>query len=269
MTEAGLERVAGPAAPLLDRLTRLGFGTKGMLTILVGVLALRLALGQRGQLTGQEGAIRTLRDQPFGMVALVVLAVGLAAYALWMFVSAFVDPQGKGTRVIGIVERVSFLVTGIGYSALAFAALKLLLGEGGAGTSLDDLAASVLTPVVGRWLVGIAGATVMTAGVLQIRLGLIAGFRHDLRRDLAPWLRAITIVSGRFGYMALGVLSLLVGASLVRVALEYDPSEAGGWDEALGLLAGFGEGAWVLGAAAVGLILYGLYFVLLVRVREL
>ncbi|HEU4523797.1 MAG TPA: DUF1206 domain-containing protein, partial [Gemmatimonadales bacterium] len=158
---------------------------------------------------------------------------------------------------------------GIGYSALAFAALKVLLGEGGADTSLDDVAASVLTPVVGRWLVGIAGATVMTAGVLQIRLGLIAGFRHDLRRDVAPWLRAITIVSGRFGYMALGVLSLLVGASLVRVALEYDPSEAGGWDEALGLLAGFGEGAWVLGAAAIGLILYGLYFVLLVRVREL
>jgi hypothetical protein len=29
------------------------------------------------------------------------------------------------------------------------------------------------------------------------------------------------------------------------------------------------EGRWLLGAAAVGLILYGLYFVLLVRYREL
>jgi hypothetical protein len=51
--------------------------------------------------------------------------------------------------------------------------------------------------------------------------------------------------------------------------VEYDSSEAAGWDEALGLLSTLGEGTWVLGAAAVGLVAYGLYFVLLVRVREL
>ena len=82
-------------------------------------------------------------------------------------------------------------------------------------------------------------------------------------------LRVVTVVSGRLGYLALGAMSLLVGASLVRVAVEYDPSEAGGWDEALGLLSGLGHGAWALGAAAVGLILYGVYFVLLVRAKAL
>ena len=270
MTEAGLERVAGEAAPLLDRVTRLGFATKGLLTIIVGVLALRHALGQGGRLTGQEGAIRAVRDQPFALVALIVLTVGLSGYAVWMFASAFVDPQGKGTRITGIAERVSFFVTGIGYAALALGSFNLLMGNGGGSSlDLDDLAASVLTPVVGRWLVGLAGAAVMTAGALQIRLGLTAGFRHDLRRDIPRWLRMLTTVSGRIGYMALGVLSLLVGSSLLRVALDYDPSEAGGWDEALGLLARFGEGTWALGAAAAGLILYGVYFVLLVRVRAL
>jgi hypothetical protein len=269
MTKAGLERVAGGAAPVLDRVTRLGFATKGLLTVIVGVLALRHALGQGGRLTGQEGAIRALRVQPFGVVALVVLTVGLTGYALWMFVSAFVDPQGKGTRIVGIIERAAFFVTGIGYTALALGSLNLLLGKGGIGADLDALAASVLTPIFGRWLVGLAGAAVLIAGVLQMRLGITAGFRHDLRQDLSIWWRRTTVVSGRFGYIALGVLSLLVGSSLVRVALDYDSSEAGGWDEALGLLSRFGEGTWVLGAAAVGLILYGLYFVLLVRVRTL
>ena len=269
MTEAGLERVAGEAAPVLDRLTRLGFGTKGLLTLIVGVLALRHALGQGGRLTGQEGAIRTLRDQPFGTVALVVLTTGLSAYALWMFASAFVDPQGKGTRVVGIIERAAFFVTGIGYSTLAVGSLNLLLEHGGPNTDLDHLAARVLTPVFGRWLVGLAGAAVVIAGIFQIRLGVTAGFRRDLRRDLSPWWRRITVASGRVGYVALALLSLLVGSSLVRVALEYDPSEAGGWDEALGMLSRFGEGTWVLGAAAVGLILYGVYFILLVRVRAL
>jgi hypothetical protein len=269
VSSAGLERVAGGAAPVLDRVTRIGFGVKGMLTILVGVLALRHALGRGGELTGQEGAIRTLRDQPFGRVAMVVLAGGLAAYALWMFVAAFIDPERKGTGFAGIAERIGFFVTGIGYALLAFAALRLLTGDGGSGAGLDDLAASVLTPIVGRWLVGLVGATVMTAGILQLRLGVTAGFRANLRRDLSPLWSGVTVGSGRVGYMALGVLSLLVGVSLVRVALEYDPSEAAGWDEALGMLSTFGEGTWALLAAAVGLMLYGIYFVLLMRTKAL
>jgi hypothetical protein len=117
--------------------------------------------------------------------------------------------------------------------------------------------------------VGLAGVIVVTAGALQIRLGITAGFRKSLRRDISRSWHTATVVSGRVGYMALGVLSLLIGASLVRVAVEYDPSEAAGWDEALGLLSTFGEGTWVLGAAAVGLILYGCYFLLLVWVRQL
>lgn len=269
MTEAGLERVAGQAAPLIERVTRFGFGIKGLLTLLVGALALRHTLGHGGRLTGQEGAIRALQDEPFGRIALLVLAVGLSAYAVWMFVAAFLDPERKGTRLAGIAERVAFLVTGIGYAALAFGALKLLFGAGGSGASLDEMAAGVLTPVLGRWLVGLAGATVITAGLLQMRLAATAGFRDTLRRDLPPGLRLLTVVSGRFGYLALGVLSLLVGSSLVRVAVEYDASEAGGWDEALSLLSGIGEGTWALGAAAVGLILYGLYFMLLVWAKEL
>ena len=47
MTHAGLEQVTGEAAPVLARVTRLGFGVKGLLTVLVGVLA----LGRGGALT--------------------------------------------------------------------------------------------------------------------------------------------------------------------------------------------------------------------------
>jgi hypothetical protein len=211
-----------------------------------------------------------VRNQPIGRVLLAVLAAGLAGYALWMFVAAIVDPERKGVGLQGLAERGGFLITGVGYALLAYASLELLLGSGGGGgTDLDDLAASVLTPRAGRWLVGLAGGVVMFAGLLQLRLGITAGFRDSLRRGLARAERAVTVVSGSLGYVTLGVLSLLVGYSLIRVAVEYDPSEAGGWEEALRLLSGLGEGRWLLGAAAVGLILYGLYFVLLVRYREL
>jgi hypothetical protein len=270
MTSARLERVAGDAAPALARATRLGFGAKGLLTIIIGVLALRHALGRGGELTGPEGAIRSLRDQPLGRLTMVVLVAGLAAYALWMFLAAFVDPERKGAGFAGIAERIAFFVTGIGYAVLAWAGFGLFLGNAtGAGRDLDDLAATVLTPVAGRWLVGLVGAAVMISGILQMRLGITTGFRENLRRDLSRLVRVGTIVSGGIGYLALGVLSLLVGFSFVRVALEYDPSEAGGWDEALGVLSTFGQGAWALGAAAAGLILYGVYFVLLVKAKAL
>jgi Domain of Unknown Function (DUF1206) len=270
MTDPQLERVAGGAAPVLNRLTRFGFGAKGLVTVLVGVLALRFALGRGGELTGQQGAIESVLGQPFGRVALAVLGAGLAAYALWMFVAAFVDPEQKGVRFQGIAERLGFFATGVGYVLLAWASAKLLLGKGdGGGMDLDDIAATLLTPYAGRVLVALVGAIVMTAGVLQLRLGLTGRFRQSLRADLTRWEGFATGVSGTLGYGTLGVLSLMVGWSLVQVAIEYDPSEAAGWDDALWLLSSLSEGRWLLGIAAVGIILYGVYFVLLVRYRRL
>lgn len=270
MTGVNLEQATGGIAPVLDRLTRLGFGAKGVVTVLVGTLALRYALGAGGAITGQQGAIESVLGEPFGRIILAVLAAGLAGYAIWMFVAAIVDPERKGIRFTGVAERVGFFVTGIGYAVLAYAAVKLMLWRNvGAGMDLDDLTARVLTPRAGRWFVGLVGAIVMAAGVLQLRLGMTGRFRDSLRPGLSRLARVVTTVSGSLGYMTLGILSLIVGYSLVRVAVEYDPSEAGGWDEALWLLSSLGEGRWLLGVVAVGLIMYGVYFVLLVRYREL
>jgi hypothetical protein len=271
MTHPDLHRATGPAAPALDVVTRIGFGAKGIVTILVGVLALRFALRRGGKITGQEGAVELVLREPFGRLMLAVLAVGLAAYALWMFVAAFVDPERKGESFQGIAERLGFFATGIGYTLLAWTALSLLLGqrESGGGLDLQHVIATVLTPHVGRLLVGLAGLVVMTAGVLQLRLGVTGRFRKLLRSGMSRLERLVTGISGRVGYGTLGTLSLMAGWSLVEVAVEYDPSEASGWSEALWLLSGVGQGRWLLAAAALGLICYGLYFILQVRYRRL
>lgn len=270
MTDTQLRRAARGVTPVIDRFSRLGFGAKGVVTVLVGALALRHALGVGGRITGERGAIQSVLTQPFGRILLAVLAVGLAGYALWMFVAAIVDPERKGTRLPAVAERIAFFVTGVGYALLGYAAVNLLLKRNGGGRmGLDELAATVLTPRAGRWFVGLVGAIVMTAGVLQLRLGVTGRFRRSLRAGLSKLERVLTTVSGSLGYVTLGILSLMVGYSLVQVAIDYDPSEAGGWDEALRLLSGLTQGRWLLGAAAVGLILYGIYFVLLARYREL
>jgi hypothetical protein len=270
MTHPDLQRATGPAAPALDVVTRIGFGAKGIVTILVGVLALRFALRRGGEITGQQGAVELVLREPFGRLMLAVLAVGLAAYALWMFVAAFVDPERKGESFQGIAERLGFSATGIGYMLLALTAFNLLLGrKGGGGLDLQHVIATVLTPHVGRLLVGLAGLIVMAAGVLQLRLGITGRFRKLLRSGMSRLERLVTGLSGRVGYVTLGILSLIAGWSLVEVAVEYDPSEASGWSEALWLLSGIGQGRWLLAAAALGLICYGLYFILQVRYRRL
>ncbi len=266
----GLDRVAGEAAPFIGRLTRVGFGAKGLVTILVGVLAFRFALGRGGEVTGMGGALGSLLDQPFGKAALAVLAAGLVGHAVWLFVAALMDADRKGSGPQGLAERFGFFVTGIGYLTLAYGTVRLLLGWGsGDGTDLDNLAAQVLTPRVGRWLVGLVGAIVMVAGVLQLRLAITAGFRRSFRPGVPGSVRRVMVLSGRAGYATLSVLSLLVGHSLVRVAIEYDPSQAGGWDQALRLLSSLGEGRWPLALAALGLMCYGFFFVLMGRYRAL
>jgi hypothetical protein len=270
VTGTELGDATGNAAPIIDRFARFGFAAKGIVTILIGAIALRYALGLGGDITGPRGAIEGLLDEPFGRLTLALLATGLASYALWMFVEAIVDPERKGSGFQGLAERAAFFVTGVGYGLLARVTVNLLLGRTGTqGMSLDDLAATVLTPRVGRWFVGLVGVTVTVAGLLQLRLGITTRFRDTLRRDLSNIEGALATASGALGYVTLGVLSLLVGYSLIEVAVRYDPSEAGGWEEALSLLGTLGEGHWLLGVASAGLIFYGFYFVLLMRYRAL
>ncbi|HET6778729.1 MAG TPA: DUF1206 domain-containing protein [Gemmatimonadales bacterium] len=270
MASTELDRAVGGVAPLIDRFARFGFAMKGIVTVLIGALALRYALGWGGDVTGPSGALEALLLESFGTVVLGILAVGLAAYALWMFVEAILDPEQKGTGLQGLAERIAFFVTGVGYTFLARAAFNLLFARSvTGGTTLEDLAAAVLTPHIGRWAVGLVGAAVMIAGLLQLRLGISAGFRSTLDPVGSPAWRVAIFLTGIFGYVALGVLSLMVGYSLVQVAVQYEPSEAGGWEEALWLLLGLVEGRWLLGIVAAGLICYGFYFVLLMRFRRL
>ena len=270
MTHPDLQRATGPAAPALAVMTRVGFGAKGIVTILVGVLALRFALRRGGEITGQEGAVERVLGEPFGRLMLAALAVGLAAYALWMFVAAFVDPERKGESFQGIAERLGFFATGIGYTLIALTAFNLLVGRHqDGGLDLQQVIATVLTPHVGRVIVGLAGLIVMTAGALQLRLGVTGRFRKLLQTGRSRLAELATSVSGRVGYVTLGMLSLMAGWSLVQVAVQYEPSEASGWSEAMWLLLGLGQGRWLLAAAALGLICYGLYFILQVRYRRL
>ncbi len=63
-------------------LARFGYAAKGVVYIIIGVLAAKVALGDGGTPTDRNGALRAIYEQPFGKLLLAVVAVGLIGYAL-------------------------------------------------------------------------------------------------------------------------------------------------------------------------------------------
>ena len=81
-----------------ELLSRAGFVARGVVYAIIGILALKLALGHGGKLENQQGALRTVAHQPFGKVLLTLIAVGLGGYSLWRLVRAAI---GRGPEGIG------------------------------------------------------------------------------------------------------------------------------------------------------------------------
>jgi hypothetical protein len=74
----------GDPGPLLIRTGVVGYIGKGTAVVLVGVLFLVAAVRNTpGKATGLDGALRALRQQPMGTVALTLVAVGIAAYGVY------------------------------------------------------------------------------------------------------------------------------------------------------------------------------------------
>ena len=68
---------------------RLGFAARGVVFSVIGIFLMLAALrSDPGEVRGLSGALRALEGQPFGSVILGVVAIGLIAYGVFMFVAA-------------------------------------------------------------------------------------------------------------------------------------------------------------------------------------
>jgi hypothetical protein len=167
--------------PWVEALARLGYVAKGVVYVVVGGLAVQAALGGGGETTGSEGALRAIGRQPFGEVLLWVLAVGLVGYSLWRLVSAFLDPEGKGTGAAEIANRGGYLASGVVHGLLAAYAFGLATGDGGGGGGgTETWTARVLAHPFGAWLVGLAGLAVAVYAVKEAYVSYTRKYREDV-----------------------------------------------------------------------------------------
>lgn len=255
-------------SPWVERAGRLGLAAKGVLYGIVGVLAVQIPLGLGGKTTDRQGALRTVAQEPFGKALLVALALGLAGYAVWRLVQAFLDRDGDGKGAKALAKRAGYLARGLFYAGSAVIAFRLALGAGSSGSNEKDETARVLDWPLGRWIVAAAGAALVGAGLFNAWRALTKKFRKDLREgemgEVRPWAIAVGVV----GHAARGVVFGLVGIFLLRAAWQYDPREAIGVDGALRKLAQGPYGMLALGAVAAGLLAYAAFCFVQARYRR-
>lgn len=259
------------ASPWIQRLARLGYLTKGIIYIIIGVLAAQAAFGPGGRTTDSQGALYTIVQQPFGNFLLWVVAIGLVGYAVWRLVEAAIDPEHKGDDPKGIGVRLGYALNGIVYGGLAYTAFRILLGAGGGGgSSTQDWTALVLAQPLGRWLVGLAGLGVIGVGIYQIYRGVKAKFREKLAlSEMSQTEETWATRAGQIGFPAHGITLGLIGIFLIQAAYQFDPSKAGGLAQALQTLARQPFGPWLLGIVALGLVVYGLFMGVMARYRRI
>src|SRR5579863_853297 len=225
-------------SPVMVMLARLGYAVKGILYIVIGVLAALLGFGQGGSATDQRGALGAIKALPFGQFILVVMTIGLFAFGLWSIIQGLFDTEGQGKKAKGIIARIGYAAVGVAYIALGFGALSLLMGSGSAGkssnSSTQDWTATLLKQPFGQALVVIVGLVVLAIAAYLYMKAYKAPFRSKLNLGgLRAETSKIIINLGRLGYAALGVVFTIIGIFLIVAAVQFNPKKAVGLDGAL------------------------------------
>lgn len=254
----------------IEWLSRFGYAVRGVLYIVIGILAGQVAIGRGGETTGKTGAIAAIGNQPFGTVLLVLVIIGLAGYSLWGFVRALLDPFKRGTDPKGLLQRAGYLVSALVYGALIFPTVQFLLRPGNkqqpSGNSTADFSASLLSQPWGKWLLLIIGVIALCGGLGQLWMAFSADFQKDLKfHEMSEDSKALARRVGRAGHAARGVVFAMIGFFIAKAAWDADPNQAKGLDGALQTLAQQPYGPFLLGAVALGLIAFGVYSVLCAR----
>lgn len=271
--EAG--RMAGDAAtsPWIVLLARLGYAIKGVVYLVIGLLAVQLAAGAGGKTTDQKGALQTMSSLPGGKLLMSVVTLGLLGYALWSFLQAIFDTEHKGKAAKGILARIGYAAVGIGYATIGLGALQFVttsqVGGKGSTTNTQDWTALLLKQPFGVVLVVMVGLIVLAvAGYLFVK-AYQATFQKRLNvSGVSAQVRKAAIFMGRFGYGALGVVFTIIGIFLMVAAVQHNPHEAKGLDGALQELSHQPFGALLLALVALGLVAYGVYSFVEARYRR-
>jgi hypothetical protein len=188
---------------------------------------------------------------------------------MWRFTRAAYGrgPEGSDKGF----DRVAALASGLVYAAFFVLAIKILLDtKGGRTAGAKATTAGVLDWPAGPLLVGLAGLVFVGVAGYQCYKGVTQSFLHDSKtEEMRPEVKHFIARIGTIGHLARAVVFGLVGAFLVKAAIDYNAKAAIGLDGALAKLAHQTYGHLLLGIVACGLIAFAMYSISDARYRRI
>jgi hypothetical protein len=254
---------------MIERLARLGYAAIGVVYMIVGGLAAAAGFGKGGSTGGQKSAFEFILKQPFGKVALAIIALGMIGYVLWRFISAATDSEHRGSDAKGLAIRAGSVGRGLAYAAICVEVIRILTkgssGGGGGEQRARHWTAEIMNKPFGRWLIAAIGLGVVAYGAYQ----LYAAWDAKLSKRLSlgrmdDRVRRKVVAISRFGIGARGVVFFVIGGSLVMAALKHNAQAAHGTSGALASLPPL-----ALGFVGLGLAAYGVYALVNARYRRI
>ena len=247
---------------------RAGYVAAGLLHVMIGVIALRVATGGSGS-ADQSGAVAALAGSPGGTVLLWACFLGCAALAVFLFSEIFFGATQRSDR-----DRLKHRVK-MGGQAVVYGAIGAVFGTYALGGTSDSsgstqsLSARLMAHPAGTVLLIVVGLGLVVAGAFFVHRGVTRSFRENLK-SLPPGTAGRAVMwLGTAGYAAKGVALAVLGVLVVVATVRSDPEQSSGLDGALKALQEQPFGAWILGAVALGLICYGVFMVVRARYQRM
>lgn len=249
---------------VFERFARAGYVVNGLLHLLVGYLAFRVAFGDGGT-ADQTGALATLAGKPGGPLALWVAAAALLTMGLWRLVETALgrsyDRKSEDASS-SVWDRAKAFGLAAVYLAFAYSAFGYARGAGRpADQQNSSISARLMQTTAGTAALIACGVAIVAVGGYHIYKGASRTFVGDLKGKSGDLVRRL----GAAGYVAKGLVIAGTGALVVVAACRSEPKKATGLDGALKTLGAQPYGAALLVAAGAGIITYGLYSFVMAR----
>ena len=148
--------------------------------------------------------------------------------------------------------------SGLTYSAIAILGFKIVLtASAKSGNSNREMVHQLLIHPYGKIIVLLWTLILAAVGIYQISYGLSEKFRkHTNTQQLPEKVTRTLIRAGIIGYVARGIVWILLAFLFGRAGLHERSNEAGDTSDAFSLLRGLPQGQYLLAAMALGLICY-------------
>ncbi|WP_160668903.1 DUF1206 domain-containing protein [Pseudarthrobacter sp. ATCC 49987] len=252
----------------LELVARAGFAVSGILHFLIGLVAIRLAMGGEGE-ADVSGAVEQLGSQPAGPLLLWSSFAACVALAIWQTSDAIFDFEHlPAKKKLG--KKAKAALQAVVYAGLALTLFSFASGAGKDHTSsTSDLTASVLKAPGGYALLLAVGAGVAVAGIVYAIRGFRQSFAKHLRLPASHKARTAVTVLGVVGYAAKGIVLLLVGLLVIVATIKAHPEESTGLDGGLRALRDQPFGMYILAAVGAGLICYGIFMMVRAKLAKM